>query len=83
MMDPTLERWARVQLTPTPRSPRLIPHVVAGSPIALRTLEVVMRRLLDAVCELIEAHAARVRTETFEAEMENADWALMSGDEDD
>jgi predicted solute-binding protein len=42
-----------------------------------------MRRLLNAVCELIEAHAARVRTETFEAEMENADWALMSGDEDD
>lgn len=37
-----------------------------------------MRRLLNAVCELIEAHAARVRTETFEEEMVNADWASAS-----
>jgi hypothetical protein len=42
-----------------------------------------MRRLLDAVCELIEAHAARVRTETFECEMENADWAKTGGWTDD
>ena len=42
-----------------------------------------MRRLLNAVCELIEAHAARVRTETFEAEMENADWASSSSMLDD
>jgi hypothetical protein len=41
-----------------------------------------MRRLLDAVCELIEAHAARVRTETFEEEMANADWSLTQGDDD-
>jgi hypothetical protein len=40
-------------------------------------------RIYRAVCELIEAHAARVRTETFEAEMENVDWALMSGEQDD
>jgi hypothetical protein len=37
-----------------------------------------MKRLLDAVCELIEAHAARVRTETLECEMEQADWASTS-----
>jgi hypothetical protein len=42
-----------------------------------------MRRLLDAVCELIEAHAARVRTETFEAEMDNVDWAMSQGDDED
>lgn len=37
-----------------------------------------MRRLLNAVCELIEAHAALIRTETFEAEMTHADWASAS-----
>lgn len=42
-----------------------------------------MRRLLNAVCELIEAHAARVRTETFETEMDNADWAMSQGDADE
>jgi hypothetical protein len=42
-----------------------------------------MRRLLNAVCELIEAHAALIRTETFETEMSNADWAMSQGDEDD
>lgn len=42
-----------------------------------------MKRLVNAVCELIEAHAARVRTETFECEMENADWARAQADDDD
>jgi hypothetical protein len=42
-----------------------------------------MRRLLNAVCELIEAHAALIRTETFEAEMESADWAMSQGEDDD
>ena len=42
-----------------------------------------MRRLLDAVCELIEAHAARVRTETIENEFANADWAMSQGEDDD
>lgn len=42
-----------------------------------------MRRLLDAVCELIEAHAARVRTDTIENEFANVDWALMNGDSDE
>lgn len=41
-----------------------------------------MRRLLDAVCELIEAHAARIRTETFENEMDNADWASAQADDE-
>ena len=41
-------------------------------------------RLYAAICELIEAHAARARTETFENEMENADWARSGGwSEDD
>ena len=42
-----------------------------------------MRRLLNAVCELIEAHAARIRTETFEAEMDNVDWARAQADDDE
>ena len=42
-----------------------------------------MRRLLDAVCELIEAHAALIRTETLEAEMTNVDWAMSQGDDED
>ena len=40
-------------------------------------------RLYDAIVELIQAHAARVRTETFEAEMDNADWAMSQGDDED
>jgi len=40
-----------------------------------------MKRLLDAVCELIEAHAARVRTETLDAELEYADWARAQADD--
>ena len=39
-------------------------------------------RIYTAICELIEAHAARVRTETFEAEMDNADWAQAQADDD-
>ena len=42
-----------------------------------------MRRLLNALCELIEAHAALVRTEAFETEMTNADWAMSQGDADE
>jgi hypothetical protein len=38
-------------------------------------------RIYQALCELIEAHAARVRTETFEAEMDNADWASAQADD--
>jgi hypothetical protein len=38
-------------------------------------------RIYRAVCELIEAHAARVRTETFEMEMENADWSMSQGED--
>jgi hypothetical protein len=41
-----------------------------------------MRRLLNAVCELIEAHAARVRTETLECEMAQMDWARSQADDD-
>lgn len=41
-------------------------------------------RLYDAICELIEAHAARVRTDTLEAELDNVDWAKAGGwSEDD
>lgn len=39
--------------------------------------------MLNAVCELIEAHEALIRTETFENEMANADWALTGGPDDD
>lgn len=42
-----------------------------------------MRRLLNAVCELIEAHAALIRTETFENEMSNVDWAMSQGEDDE
>lgn len=42
-----------------------------------------MRRLLDAICELIEAHAARIRTDTIEAEFEVADWARAQADDED
>ena len=40
-----------------------------------------MRRLLDAICELIEAHAARVRTETLDQELEYADWTRAQADD--
>jgi len=40
-----------------------------------------MKRLLDAVCELIEAHAARVRTETLDQELEYADWTRAQADD--
>lgn len=40
-------------------------------------------RLYAAICEFIEAHAARVRTDTFENEMDNADWAMSQGEDDE
>lgn len=40
-------------------------------------------RFYNAICDVLESYAARLRTETLEAEMENVDWALMSSDEDD
>jgi hypothetical protein len=40
-------------------------------------------RLYNAICSAIEAWAERTRTDTLEAEMSNADWALMNGDDDD
>lgn len=47
------------------------------------TREVAVKRLLDAICELIEAHAARIRTDTLECEFDNADWAKTGGWADD
>ena len=41
-----------------------------------------MIRLYSAVCELIEAHAARIRTDTLEAELEYADWTSTQADDD-
>jgi len=40
-------------------------------------------RIYQALCELIEAHAARVRTETLEDELEYADWARAQADDED
>lgn len=40
-------------------------------------------RLYSAICSAIEAWAERTRTETFENEMANADWALTGGPDDD
>jgi len=39
-------------------------------------------RLYAAICEAIEAWAARTRTDTLEQEFDNADWASSSLDED-
>lgn len=39
-------------------------------------------RLYEAICEFIEAHAARVRTDTLECEMDNADWASAQADDE-
>lgn len=33
-----------------------------------------MRRLLDALCDLLEAWAEWLRTDTLETEFANADW---------
>jgi len=38
-------------------------------------------RIYQALCELIEAHAARIRTETLDAELEYADWARAQADD--
>ena len=40
-------------------------------------------RIYNAVCDVLESYAARLRTETLEAEMDAVDWALMGSDEDD
>lgn len=40
-------------------------------------------RLYNAICDVLESYAARLRTETLEQEFENVDWALMNGDDDD
>ena len=39
-------------------------------------------RLYAAICDVLESYAARLRTETLEADLENVDWALLSGDDD-
>ena len=38
-------------------------------------------RIYTAICELIEAHAARVRTETLDQELEYADWTRAQADD--
>lgn len=40
-------------------------------------------RLYDAICSVLEAWADNLRTDTIEREFDNADWAMMSGDEED
>lgn len=40
-------------------------------------------RIYNAICDVLESYAARLRTETLEGEMENIDWALMGSEEDD
>ena len=40
-------------------------------------------RLYKAICSVIEAWAEHIRTDTLEREFENADWALMTGEDDD
>jgi len=40
-------------------------------------------RLYRAICDVLESYAARLRTDTLEAELDNVDWALMSGEDDD
>jgi hypothetical protein len=40
-------------------------------------------RIYNAICDVLESYAARLRTETLENEFDNADWALMTGDEED
>ena len=40
-------------------------------------------RMYRALCEVLEAYAARLRTDTIENEFDNADWALINGDDDD
>ena len=40
-------------------------------------------RLYNAICDLIEAAAAHLRTDTLENEFENADWAHANTDDTD
>jgi hypothetical protein len=40
-------------------------------------------RIYRALCEVLEAYAARLRTDTIENEFDNADWAKTGGWADD
>jgi len=40
-------------------------------------------RLYAAICDVLESYAARLRTDTLENEFDHADWALMTGEDDD
>ena len=40
-------------------------------------------RLYAAIRDVLESYAARLRTDTLENEFDNADWAFMSGEDDD
>lgn len=40
-------------------------------------------RIYNAICDVLEAWAEHIRTDTLEREFDNVDWALMTGDEDD
>jgi len=40
-------------------------------------------RIYQALCELIEAHAARIRTETLDNELEYADWTRSQANDGD
>jgi hypothetical protein len=40
-------------------------------------------RIYNAICDVLESYAARLRTETLENEFDNADWALMGSEDDD
>ena len=40
-------------------------------------------RFYNAICDVLESYAARLRTEPIENEFDTVDWALMSGEQDD
>lgn len=40
-------------------------------------------RLYQAICEVLEAWAEYLRTDTLEREFEEADWASMNAEDDD
>ena len=40
-------------------------------------------RFYNAVCSVIEAWAEYIKTDTLEREMDNADWAMSQGEDDD
>jgi hypothetical protein len=41
-----------------------------------------MRRLLDAVCEVLEAYAERLRTESLDIQLDAMAWVGNDDDED-